>query len=233
MPENAAPSPAIAPDALQPALDLQRTLLRRGALLVALLLLGLGLWSGQALGRAERAALPATARLVAQLLHQDLARQLSAFERELEQVPVRLEVLADLERRLPLCVRLRALDEREIGAHCGPDAPVAAPARWLGRQLAALESADRPDRVRLPLLLPAGIKAGTIEVGVHWDQVGLAWAERLLLLLGLGLLLCAAGLAVSWPVGGRLGKSRVGPSTPPVRFSRGPPTIAVPASRCR
>ena len=77
MPENAAPSPAIAPDALQPALDLQRTLLRRGALLVALLLLGLGLWSGQALGRAERAALPATARLVAQLLHQDLARQLS------------------------------------------------------------------------------------------------------------------------------------------------------------
>ena len=56
MPENAAPSPAIAPDALQPALDLQRTLLRRGALLVALLLLGLGLWSGQALGRAERAA---------------------------------------------------------------------------------------------------------------------------------------------------------------------------------
>ena len=71
MPENAAPSPAIAPDALQPALDLQRTLLRRGALLVALLLLGLGLWSGQALGRAERAALPATARgqsrIVAQL----------------------------------------------------------------------------------------------------------------------------------------------------------------------
>ena len=195
MPENAAPSPAIAPDALQPALDLQRTLLRRGALLVALLLLGLGLWSGQALGRAERAALPATARLVAQLLHQDLARQLSAFERDLEQVPVRLEVLADLERRLPLCVRLRALDEREIGAHCGPDAPVAAPARWLGRQLAALASADRPDRVRLPLLLPAGIKAGTIEVGVHWDQVGLAWAERLLLLLGLGLLLGAAGLA--------------------------------------
>lgn len=208
MPENAAPSPAIAPDALQPALDLQRTLLRRGALLVALLLLGLGLWSGQALGRAERAALPATARLVAQLLHQDLARQLSAFERDLEQVPVRLEVLADLERRLPLCVRLRAIDEREIGAHCGPDTPVAAPARWLGRQLAALESADRPDRVRLPLLLPAGIKAGTIEVGVHWDQVGLAWAERLLLLLGLGLLLGAAGLALSWPVGRALRPTR-------------------------
>ncbi|MET3603944.1 hypothetical protein ABIC99_001757 [Sphaerotilus sulfidivorans] len=34
--------------------------------------------------------------------------------------------------------------------------------------------------MRLPLLLPAGIKAGTIEVGVHWDQVGLAWAERLI-----------------------------------------------------
>ena len=63
MPENAAHSPAIAPDALQPALDLQRTLLRRGALLVALLLLGLGLWSGQALGRAERVALPATQSL--------------------------------------------------------------------------------------------------------------------------------------------------------------------------
>lgn len=199
-------SSALSADALQPALDLQRTLLRRGALLVAVLLLGLGLWSGHELGRAERVALPATARLVAQLLHQDLARQLTAFERDLQEVPVRLEVLDDLERRLPLCVRLRTLDERPIGGHCAPGEPPPGPVAWLGARLAALDGA--PARVDLPLLLPGGIKAGTIEVGVNWDHVGAVWATRLLLLMGFGLLLGLGGLALTRPVGRALRPTR-------------------------
>jgi len=182
---------------LQPALDLQRSLLLRGFWLAAVLLLLAIAWEGREQRRAAIAVLPETATLVAQLLNEDLARVADSFDRAAP--PVRLAALDGLARRLPLCLGVHDLRGRRIAERCEPWREAGAPGRWLGRQLQSLDAG--PVSAEAPLLLPGGIKAASVTVDVHWDALGAAWWQRIRFWLVLGLGLTVIVLAVTRPVG--------------------------------
>lgn len=182
---------------LQPALDLQRSLLLRGFWLAAVLLLLAIAWEGREQRRAAIAVLPETATLVAQLLNEDLARAADSFDRAAP--PVRLAALDGLARRLPLCLSVHDLRGRRIAERCEPWREASAPGRWLGRQLQSLDA--RPVVAEAPLLLSGGIKAGSVDLDVHWDALGAAWWQRIRYWLVLGLGLAVIVLAVTRPVG--------------------------------
>lgn len=186
--------PAPTPLPLQPALDLQRSLILRWTALALALLLGLGLWEGWQLRRNALAELPASAQLAVTLLQEDIARRAGSFDRE--NLVLRPEVLDPLARRIPLCLAAYNLRGPLMAVHCEPVRPESALDRWLGERLRPAEDL-RDERT---LLMPAGIVVARVESQVPWEQVGHAWAERLRLLLavaaGLGLML----LAVTRPV---------------------------------
>ncbi|MBA4286069.1 MAG: histidine kinase [Xanthomonadaceae bacterium] len=185
------------PIPLQPALDLQRSLLLRGGCLALLLLMLAIAWDGHEQRRAAIDALPETAALVAQLLNEDLARRSGSFDREA--LPIHLDALDGLARRLPLCLQIDDLRGRRLAGRCDDWPPGSAAGRWLGQQLQA--HLAQPIHAEVPLLLPAGIKAASVDLQVHWAAVGEAWWQRIRhwLVLGLGLALIV--IAVTRVVG--------------------------------
>lgn len=185
------------PAPLQPALDLQRSLLLRGVWLAGVLLVVAIAWEGREQRRAAIAVLPETASLVAQLLNEDLARAAGAFDRAVP--PVRLAALDGLARRLPLCLRVHDLQGRRLAERCEPWQQASAAGRWFGERLRALDA--RPVVTEVPLLLAGGIKAASVELDVHWDALGEAWWQRIRFWLVLGFGLAAIVLAVTRPVG--------------------------------
>lgn len=190
-----------APAPLQPALDLQRSLLLRGIWLAGVLLVALLLWEGQQQRTTAIAELPGTARLVARLLNEDLARSSGSFDRFA--LSVNLAALDGLAERLPLCLAVHDVRGQLIGSRCEarPDSTVAG--RWLGAQLQAtsLDAAGNEPLAEASLLVPPGIHAAVVGLRVPWAVVGEAWWLRIRIWLVLGLGLAAIVLAVIRPVG--------------------------------
>jgi two-component system sensor histidine kinase UhpB len=198
----AAPDPA---PPLQPALDLQRSLLLRGVWLAGLLLAALLLVEGELQRRAAIAELPGTARLVTQILNEQLGRASGSFDRA--DLRLDLDALDGLAERLPLCLDVQSVHGRPIGHRCETPATVGATGRWLGARLRAIsldaqiDSRGREPQAEALLLIPPGIRAAVVVQRVPWPAVGQAWWQRarIALLLGLGLAIIV--LAVTRPVG--------------------------------
>lgn len=184
--------PPAPPIPLQPALDLQRSLLLRSGFLALLLLVLAIVWEGHAQQQAAIADLPDTAALVAQLLNEDLARRSDSFDRA--RLPIRLAALDGLARRLPLCLDARDLHGRSIATRCDDWPEAGTAGRWLGRCLQSRQP-QPPVLAEAALLLPGGIKAASVVLRVHWTALGDAWWQRiriwLVLGLGLGLIVLA------------------------------------------
>lgn len=167
------------------------------ALLVALA------WNDWRDWRAQLAAdLPATAELAAQLLRDELAGRAGAFNRP--QLTATLAPLAPLARRAAFCAELRNLQGRLMDRGCLPrEPPVSttgqlnpptdfglvlagpepAPPTWLlparlARWLAGDTLAQAP--AQHTLVLPEGLKLGTLELHPDWtheaQQLGHRWA---------------------------------------------------------
>ena len=174
---------------------------RLGAACLALLL-ALA-WNDWRDWRAQLAAdLPATAELAAQLLHDELAGRAGAFNRP--QLTATLAPLAALARRAAFCAELRNLQGRLMDRGCLPRQPPAsaagvltppsdfglllagpepAPEVWpwparVTRWLAGAPLAQAP--VQHTLVLPEGLKLGTLELHPDWtheaQQLGHRWA---------------------------------------------------------
>lgn len=197
------PHPApTTPVPLQPALDLQRSLLLRGVWLAGALLVALLLWEGHEQRHAAIAELDDSAKLVAQLLNEDLARAAGSFDRLA--LPVNLAALDGLAARLPLCLSVRnVLHERTVASRCTVPVDASAAGRWLGERLRAtsLDSAGAEPLAEATLLIPPGIRAAVVELRVPWTAVGEAWWRRIRIWLVLGFGLVVIVLAVTRPVG--------------------------------
>lgn len=189
------------PAPLQPALDLQRSLLLRGVWLAGVLLIALLLWEGHEQRRTAIADLDDSARLVAQLLNEDLARTTGSFDRLA--LPMNLGALDGLAARLPLCLSVRNVHERTIASRCTVPPDASAAGRWLGERLraASLDPAGAEPQAEALLLVPPGIRAAVVVLRVPWTAVGEAWWRRIRIWLVLGLGLAVIVLAVTRPVG--------------------------------
>lgn len=196
-----------------PSLLLGRGLLWRLAAATLALLLALA-WNDWRDWRTQLAAdLPATAELAAQLLHDELAGRAGAFNRP--QLTATLAPLASLARRAAFCAELRNLQGRLMDRGCLPRQPPAsaagvltppsdfglvlagpepAPEVWawparVARWLAGAPLAQAP--LQHTLVLPEGLKLGTLELHPDWtheaQQLGRRW--------GVLALACAALLA--------------------------------------
>ncbi|NDY89851.1 sensor histidine kinase [Ideonella livida] len=207
--------PALPPPATGPALRLGSRLLWRLVGATTLLLLAL-LWMAWHDWREQLATdLPATAELASQLLHDDLAGRAGAFNRP--QLTATLAPLAPLARRAAFCAELRNLQGRLMDQGCLPRLPPASltgaagppadfglllvgaepsPADWpwparAARWLATAGGA--PASQTHTLVLPEGLKLGTLELEPDWTHEA-GQLGRHLGLIALGGLALLAGL---------------------------------------
>jgi len=172
--------------------------------------------------------LPATAELAAQLLHDELASRAGAFNRP--QLTATLAPLDRLARRAAFCAELRNLQGRLMDRGCLPRqppissagllapppafglvlaGPEPAPEAWpwparLARWLAGPALAGAP--IQHTLVLPEGLKLGTLELHPDWtheaQQLGHRWATLVLAcaaLLG-GLVWIARQTTQQWEI---------------------------------
>lgn len=207
-----------------PALLLGASLIARlaGATLALVLVLGGLVWQDW---RGQLAAdLPATAELASQLLRDELAGRAGAFNRP--QLTTTLQPLAPLARRAAFCAELHNLQGRLMDRGCLPrevpatqrgdlqaprdfglvlaGAEPAAPpwpwaarlTRWLAGPLTAAPAQT--------LVLPEGLKLGTLEVAPDWRheaaELGRRWSALALggMALLAGLLLIARAHTRQW-----------------------------------